>query len=67
MDTLQDRLIFVDEVAYLFGVHPETIRRWVKTLGFPEPERKNMRVHRWSELAVLEWAATHNRPTRKRA
>jgi predicted DNA-binding transcriptional regulator AlpA len=43
------------EVATFFGVSTMTIRRWVKSQGFPPPTAYGPRTIRWPRDVIERW------------
>jgi predicted DNA-binding transcriptional regulator AlpA len=56
--SIPDTLITITECAAICGCSEQSIMNWMKSKEFPSPIAEG-RPNKWSELAVLEWAAKH--------
>ncbi len=56
-----DRLLSIKEVAALFGVHPQTITRWLAQGLLPQPLRFNRKVIRFRASDIDRWLNGHAR------
>ena len=58
MDESNDSLMTADEVAAYLGVHPQTVRRLVKSKKIPKPIVLSPRNIRWHRGTLIKWART---------